>query len=439
VSGPTWEDAWYPLMDKYVKVETVLKVRDRNRGEYRENPCYHDKISYKNGYGIALFPRKEGSDGKRAHFARYSHVDNERAMRKLSENIGMSGSNTTNYINSVLRVSTMIRNINRALTDDLIPEMNIKSCERTNRMSVNDPLSIPDFIITHNPTKDNPHPNPTKLFIQEINRKPNFEINEEDDWILKITKWEMIQVMEWDKAKELFMKEWGAFKQKYRKKKLTINQPAPKWCMVLLGYADVGGHRSTRWRGSVPFGRPGQGNPPVLPSVSPQSVTLRDLRRVWKGMSNDIHLTSWTDLPPGTPIIIGEKFRSKYRSHLIIPKTRVHFYAELLDYPKISLPKKSLKEFRKLHTEFMSPSVLKFKGRLSQKAWNAYKKDDIEEYTRICKKAGFEPYINVTIDIKWSFIDRVIREGPLSKFTGFRKRRIENVAELVGWASRRTQ
>jgi hypothetical protein len=438
MGDPTWTSAWYPLTSKYEKVEDILKVRDRNRGEYRENPCYHDEMSYENGYGIALFPRRLGSDGRRAHFARYSDKDNERAIRKLSESIGFSPSNIGIYTNSVLRVSTMIRNINRGLKDNLTTGMNIFSCEQVKKDGIRNPLDIPDFIITHNPTKEKTHPNQTKLFIKENNRKPNFEVNDSNDWILNITKWETNLVMEWASAKSLFLKEWSTFMEKYKKMQFINDQPPPDHCVVIATDprsrwtpGKLGG--SSSWRTAVrdifgwnPAGKYGT-----------QTVKLVDNRREATGYHGDyrgttfsgIPLSHWLGLRPGTPIIIGKKYISKYVTTRLATRTEVRFYSELLDYPRESLPEISPTEFSSSHWEDIKHGVWD-KGEYD-KAWSAYKKDDVKEYIRICKKNKFEPKIDVKIDIKWRLTNVVIREGKLSDFEGYRVMDINNAEILI--------
>ena len=127
MSSVTWKRAWYPVTGEYIDVHKALRVRDRNSGEYRENPCYHDRFSYENGCGIGLFPRKQGKDGTVAHFARYSDKENEKAARNLSDSMGMPS--TAIYLNNALRVSTMIRNIGIELTKNLNEVMNVESYE----------------------------------------------------------------------------------------------------------------------------------------------------------------------------------------------------------------------------------------------------------------------------------------------------------------------
>ena len=215
MQGARWALAWYPLEQKYIDVDKALKVRINTGGEYRENPCYHDKESFERGYGVALFPRREGINGKKAHFARYSDVRNKRAMRKLSDMMGMGNSNQSKYLNGALRVSTLIRNITIALENGLSTEIGIESYSQERNQLPRDPNS-PDF--TFLASSDSPE-NPvleTNLFIKERGRVTKKDSIKSNDWILDITKWETKVVMDWDESRKLFLQEWSAFQNRMK-------------------------------------------------------------------------------------------------------------------------------------------------------------------------------------------------------------------------------
>jgi len=388
MKDPTWARAWYPLIDDYVSVEYALDVRSRTGGEYRENPCYHDEKSYKNGYGISLFPRKESWD-KKACFVRYSDDNNRRAIKIISENLGMKFSENSIYLNSVIRVSTMIRNINHGINNNLVSEMGIESFDSI--MSIDDQNSeqLPDFIIQHKPTKENNFPNQTRVFIQDINRNPNFMVDEKNDWVLKINKWETDLVMDWSKGKELFYKEWLVFKKKYDRKNTRV-----KPSKGLLITADIVKHslRKNHWRSLLPF----YGGNISKNFNGIQTVTLKNSGEYYWEMIGFKHVRM-SNLPISTPIVIMEQWRSKYYKHKIMGLSW-SFCFELIEKPKLTIYRRrgehllSWQSFSSKHTGITRE--------LKSEAWDAYKKEDIKRYISVCKKANFSPIVDISVTIR---------------------------------------
>ena len=230
------------MTKRYIDVQEALKIREKNGGEYRENPCYHEQYSYENGYGISLFPRRESKDGKRAHFARYSDRSNEMAERKLAKIMGVKPT-TGIYRNNVLRLSTMIRNIRIALQNDLSETMDIAGHIDRTRDSDEDIASHDFEVFIDTPGKPG-YKSKIKLFVMEKGRQLDIG-NSISNWVLEITKWETDIVMHWEKGESLFLEEWSAFRKRYektrineRKRRVFSKDKLEKVCLVIAERPD---------------------------------------------------------------------------------------------------------------------------------------------------------------------------------------------------------
>ena len=213
-------------------------------------------------------------------------------------------------------------------------------------------------------------------------------VDEKNDWVLKINKWETDLVMDWSKGKELFYKEWLVFKKKYDRKNTRVK---PSEGLIIT--ADVVEHslRKGHWRRLLPF----DGGNISKNFNGIQTVTLKNSERYWEmiGFSR----VRITNLPISTPIVIWELWRSKYNKNRPVwglPR----FCFELIEKPEHTIYKSngeyllSWQSFSSKHTGIARE--------LKSEAWDAYKKEDLKRYISVCKKANFSPITSISITIK---------------------------------------
>ena len=210
----TWEGAYYPLLDrKGFTVQEALRVRAQNAGEYRENPCYNSKKAYEEGLGIQLTPVDMG--GKKVNFFR-SFPGQSGVKTRIANSVGMGSTSSAKYTDSPVRVKCVIDSLSTHLQEDeiAIDGMLLLSAKESGHVNS---LSYPDIIIRH---RGDYSRRETRVFVQEIGRKPNYEALP-DDWILVITKFAPDQVTSWTSIRPLFMREWKVHEAK-RGRKLEL-------------------------------------------------------------------------------------------------------------------------------------------------------------------------------------------------------------------------
>ena len=200
-SGVKWEFAYYPLFDRVdFTVEEALRVRERNSGEYRENPCYNSKKDFEQGFGIQLTP--VNMNGKAVnHFRAYSGQSDVR--EKIANSVGMGSTSCAKYTDSAIRVKSVIDILSNNLEEDKIAISNMLLLSAKDTGNVNS-LSHPDIIIRH---RGDYSRRETRIFVQDIGRKPEYQVLP-DDWVLIIKKWAPDVVTSWERIRPLFMKYW---------------------------------------------------------------------------------------------------------------------------------------------------------------------------------------------------------------------------------------
>lgn len=216
-----WERAWAPGRGEYISVHKALSVRSET-GEFREGTCYHNREYFEAGYGVSLFPNREGINGKSAHFARYGHERNSRAMQKIAEITGMESTNNAKYLDSAMRVSTLLSNIGIALSEGLAIELGMDSYEQKRKSSPRD-FDLPDFTFKFPPEDEEKEHNEVNLFIKEKGRIIKKEGLDCHDLVLDITKWETSVIENRSKSKELFMAHWKAFQNRKKSEESRKN------------------------------------------------------------------------------------------------------------------------------------------------------------------------------------------------------------------------
>ena len=200
-SGVKWGFAYYPRFDRVdFTVEEALRVRERNSGEYRENPCYNSKKDFEEGFGIQLTP--VNMNGKAVnHFRAYSGQSDVR--EKITNSVGMGSTSCAKYTDSAIRVKSVIDILSNNLEEDkiAISDMLLLSAKDTGNVNS---LSHPDIIIRH---RGDYSRRETRIFVQDIGRKPEYQVLP-DDWVLIIKKWAPDVVTSWERIRPLFMQYW---------------------------------------------------------------------------------------------------------------------------------------------------------------------------------------------------------------------------------------
>lgn len=206
MSKLSWQAAYSVERDDYITVEYALSVRDRNAGEYRENPCYNSKDDFEGGMGIKLTP--VNMRGKKVNFFR-SFPGQLKAKRRIASSIGMASNNHSRYSDSALRVRSVINFLLADLQKDemTIDQMLLLSAK--NSEAVNS-LLHPDVIIHH---RGDYSRRETRIFVKDHGRGPKFDPLP-DDWILDITKIAPDIVTSWKSIRPLFMKLWKEYEAK---------------------------------------------------------------------------------------------------------------------------------------------------------------------------------------------------------------------------------
>ena len=201
-----WEFAYYPLSDRYITVEEALRVRERNSGEYRENPCYNSKKDFEQGIGIQLLP--VNMNGKAVNYFR-SYAGQFDVRKKITNSVGMGGSSSAQYTNNAIRVKSVIDILSNNLEEDKIAirGMLLLSAKDTGNV---DSLSHPDIVIRH---RGDYSRRETRIFVQDIGRKPEYQVLP-DDWVLEMEKFGPDVVTSWKSIRPLFMKYWKAHEAK---------------------------------------------------------------------------------------------------------------------------------------------------------------------------------------------------------------------------------
>jgi len=199
-----WEFAYYPLSDRYITVEEALRVRERNSGEYRENPCYNSKKDFEEGLGIKLTP--VNMNGKAVNYFR-SYPGQFDVRKKITNSVGMGGSSSAQYTDNAIRVKSVIDILSNNLGDDAPSNMLLLSAKETGNVNS---LSHPDIIIHH---RGDYSRRQTRIFVQDIGRKPEYQVLP-DDWVLEMEKFGPDVVTSWKSIKPLIMKYWKAHEAK---------------------------------------------------------------------------------------------------------------------------------------------------------------------------------------------------------------------------------
>ena len=201
-----WEFAYYPLSDRYITVEEALRVRERNSGEYRENPCYNSKKDFEEGLGIKLTP--VNMNGKAVNYFR-SYPGQFDVRKKITNSVGMGGSSSAQYTDNAIRVKSVIDILSNNLQKDKITirDMLLGSAKDTGNVNS---LSHPDIVIRH---RGDYSRRETRIFVQDIGRKPEYQVLP-DDWVLEMEKFGPDVVTSWKSIKPLFMKYWKAHEAK---------------------------------------------------------------------------------------------------------------------------------------------------------------------------------------------------------------------------------
>lgn len=208
MSALTWESAYYPLLDREAfTVEEALRVRQQNRGEYRENPCYNSSIAYEEGLGIQLTPVDNSNNGKVNFFRSFPGQSDVR--NRIANSVGMGNTTSARYTDSGIRVKCVIDSLSADLEEDKIARDGMLMISAKGSGNANS-LSHPDIIIDH---RGDYSRRETRIFVQDIGRKPQYEALP-DDWILVISKFAPDQVTSWTNIRPLFMKEWKVHEAK---------------------------------------------------------------------------------------------------------------------------------------------------------------------------------------------------------------------------------
>lgn len=214
IKTPMKLEAYYPHEDKYVSISYALAVRERNDGEYRENPCVWSKIAWEEGYELRLFPKKRSIDGRCAHFAFYP--DQNKKIIEYAYKSGVSGK----YLSSLLRREAVIDMLWSQIcipgeedlgtkdivypVDHIMTRLGISRIEKLSNRN----KTSPDYIFHHTGKFFSNHGfQQTNLFIKEHGIKPSFDTTS-DCWILDITKYEEKVVSSWPNFRTSFLQEW---------------------------------------------------------------------------------------------------------------------------------------------------------------------------------------------------------------------------------------